>query len=164
MAIPGTLSHELAAELAQVPKSTDGQLEYAPCRVTLHSGEVRDRVYVVEETQFRRRWGRTSATISIDDVSKIEESPFRLAADLANKIYAAGESGMGYTMFLARLSDGSNHPFVVGNAVDFPNWPPGVDPRAVVDVRPGVGSPEFRHRAPDPYERSANFEWCHFKA
>jgi hypothetical protein len=105
-------------------------------------------------------WGRTVDQVSISDVTLIEESPARLAPHLADKLYRAGESGMGYTLFVARLRDGTQLPFVTGNAIDFPNWPPNVDPRDVVDVEPHAGRSEFRHRAPGPYESSVEYAWC----
>ncbi|WP_062318038.1 hypothetical protein [Demequina maris] len=153
-----------AAQLAQVPKSSSGYMEYSPCRVTLRSGEVLDRVYVVDESQFSRSWGTAASRVSIEDVVRIEDSPVRLPADLANKLYEAGESGMGYTMFSARMRDGEQLPFVVGNAVDFPNWRPGLDPRDVVDVVPHAGRAEFRDRQPRIHEKSAPYEWCLYRA
>jgi hypothetical protein len=157
------LPPQLAEQLGQVPKSSDGYCEYAPCRVTLESGEVLDRVYIVELTAFRRIWGQTEDTVSVDDLERIEDSPLRLPSRWANALYEAGESGQGYTVFTARLRDGSNLPFVVGNAVDFPNWPPGIGPADVVDVQPHEGREVFRDRAPGPYESSAQYAWCLFE-
>jgi hypothetical protein len=158
------LPQHLAEQLRRVPKSWDGYCAYAPCRVTLNSGEVLDRVYIVEASDFRRMWGHTQATVDVADIEQIEDSPFRLPARWANALYQAGESGMGYTLFVARLRDGSILPFVVGNAVDFPNWPPGDRPADVVDVQPHTGREVFRDRAPGPYESSAEYAWCVFDA
>lgn len=158
------LPPHLEADLSRVPKSSDGYCEYAPCRVTLKSGEVLDRVYLVQRAAFRRMWGETKATVNVGDIERLEDSPVRLPAQWANALYEAGESGMGYTLFTARLRDGSTLPFVVGNAVDFPNWPPGVGPGDVVDVQPHAGREIFRDRAPGPHERSAQYVWCLFDA
>ena len=122
------LPEHLGEQLKRVPKSSDGYCVYAPCRVTLKRGEVLDRVYIVEAADFRRMWGHTRDTVDVAEIEQIEDSPFRLPARWANKLYEAGESGMGYTLFTARLRDGSALPFFVGNAVDFPNWPPGTGP------------------------------------
>lgn len=158
------LPPHLADQLSRVPKSSDGYCEYAPCRVTLRSGDVLDRVYIVERAAFRRVWGETDATVRVDNIEQIEDSPFRLPARCANDLYRAGESGMGYTQFTARLRDGSTLPFVVGNAVDFPNWPPDTGPADVVDVQPHAGREIFRDRAPSPHERSAPYAWCLYDA
>lgn len=74
------------------------------------------------------------------------------------------ESSMGYTLFTVRLRDASTLSFVVGNAVDFPNWPPGISPADVVDVQPHGGREAFRNRAPGPYESSAQYAWCLYDA
>lgn len=158
------LTSHLADQLSGVPKSTDGYCEYAPCRVTLKSGDVLDRVYIVERAAFRRTWGETEATVLVDDIERIEDSPVRLPVRWANVLYEAGESGMGYTLFTARLRDDSTLPFVVGNAVDFPNWPPDTGPADVVDVEPHGGREVFRHRPPGPYESSAEYAWCLYDA
>lgn len=158
------LPADLAEQLSRVPKSSDGYCEYAPCRMTLKSGEVLDRVYVVERGSFRRMWGETAAAVDVADVQHLEDSPVRLPAQWANDLYKAGESGMGYTVFVARLRDASNLPFVVGNAVDFPNWPPTTNPADVVDVQPHAGREVFRNRAPGPHEGAAQYAWCLYDA
>jgi hypothetical protein len=132
--------------------------------VTLRSGDVLDRVYIVERAAFRRMWGETEVTVFVADIERIEDSPFRLPAQWANALYQAGESGMGYTLFTARLRDGSTLPFVVGNAVDFPNWPAGTGPADVVDVQPHAGREVFRDRGPGPHERSARYSWSIYDA
>ncbi len=160
------LSMDLDAQLKQVQRSFDGTCEYAPCQVTLRSGDIVDRVYVVEAESYRRAWGIKPQedpgkdSVSLEEVIALRESPSRLAAHLANKVYSAGESGMGYSLFVVVMRDGTRLPFVVGNAVDFPAWPSGVDPRDAVDVEPHAGRDLFRDRAPGPSERSASYSWC----
>jgi hypothetical protein len=153
-------------QLAKVETTTDGICQYAPCRVILASDDVIDRVYIVESYGYSRVWGidpsldKGKRSVAIEDVVTIQSSPRRLPASLANKLYAAGESGMGYTLFVVVMRDGSRLPFVCGNAVDFPNWPDGIDPREAVDVLPHAGRDIFRDRAPDPTESSAEYAWC----
>lgn len=156
------LSQEARRQLDLVPKSSDGTCTYAPCRVQLRTGEVLDRVYVVPRSQFTKVWGNTRSSVEASEIAHLEESPFRLPVELANQLYAAGESGMGYVLFVATLTDGRTLPFVTGNAVDFPNWPPAVSPADVRSVRPHAGRDVFRSRRPGPYERSARYEWCVF--
>ena len=141
----GELSPALAEQLARVEASTDGICEYRPCRVTLRGGATHDRVYVVERESYLRAWGVLpesdcgKESVSPADVVAIESSHARLPAQLATKLYAAGESGMGYVIFTLVLADGSLVPCVTGNAVDFPPYPAGVDASAVVDVIPHEG-------------------------
>jgi hypothetical protein len=156
-------------QLSKVETTSDGICQYAPCRVTLASGAVIDRVYIVDSYGYSRTWGidpsldKGKRSVAIQDVVTIESSPTRLPASLANKLYAAGESGMGYTIFIVVMSDGSQLPFVTGNAVDFPNWPDGIDPRQAVDVLPHAGGDIFRDRAPGPAESSAEYTWCLYR-
>ena len=113
-------------QLAKVETTTDDICQYAPCRVTLASGVVVDRVYVVDVGPYSRKWGidptldKGKRSIAVEHVVRIESSPSRLPASLANKLYAAGESGMGYTIFVVVMRDGSRLPFLTGGAVDFP--------------------------------------------
>ena len=80
--------------------------------------------------------GGEEASISIDDVVRIEESPSRIAPDLANRLLEAGESAMGGTRFTLVLGDGQRINASTGNAVDFPGLPDGVAAGDVVDVIP----------------------------
>lgn len=159
------LPERLAEQLALVPATVDHGLHYAPCSVTLHTGEILPRVYIVAEDPFLRYWGLDPArpTVDVDSIAAIEESPHRLPAALAAELYAAGESGMGYCLFTVDFADGSSLPFVTGNAVDFPNWPPGVDPRDAVAVRPHEGREHFRDRPPGRFEQSAPYSWCTYR-
>jgi len=117
-----------------------------------------------------RAWGVDPAedkdknSVAIDEVVHIEDSPRRLPPALANKLYAAGESGMGNTVFTVVIRGGSRLPFVVGNAVDFPQWPPGADPNDAVDVEPHVEREEFRNRPPRRTESAADYAWCLYSA
>jgi hypothetical protein len=141
-----SLSPELIEQLSRVPTSRDGSMSYAPCLVTLKSGEVLPRVYVLEESSYLRLWGDDPKRSTIDPsaIASMVESPDRLPAELANEVYAAGESGMGYSIFTVVLRDGSTIPFLTGNAVDFPDWPEEVDPSDAVAVQPHVGREHFQ--------------------
>src|SRR5215218_6564247 len=96
------------------------------------TGAVRDFVYVVDAERYIPAWGiwpeddPAKDSVPVSDVQGIEESPYRLPAELANKLYDAGESGMGYAAFTLVLRDGRRLPYVTGNAVNFPALPAGV--------------------------------------
>ena len=131
---------------------------YAPCQVRLLSGEVLPRVYVLEQSAFLRHWGDDPARpfLDVSEVLTIEDSPLRLPAPLADAVYAAGESGMGYFIFTVEFGDGSSHAFLTGDAVDFPDWPVGIDPRNAIAVGPHVGRGGVHEPSP---ERAAPL-WC----
>ena len=58
------LPPHVAEQLGRVPKSSDGYCQYAPCQVTLKSGELLERVYLVEGVSFQRVWGDTQGTLN----------------------------------------------------------------------------------------------------
>ena len=156
------LTLELADQLATVPRTHGGLL--APCRVTLRSGHVRDRVLVGERAAVARAGYRVTGAFEVEDVARIEDSPARLPAELAERIHSAGESGMGYLRFLVRMRDGSTLPFVTGGMADFPAWPPGASPADAIDVVPHGGRELFLHRTPTPHESGAPAQWLLYDA
>ncbi len=168
MASPAIRS-DLHEQLSRIEPSTDGVMEYRPCRVVLGSGDVFDRVYVVEEDSYMTAWGirpeddSGKASLDLADVDRIEESPLRLPSALANKLYAAGESGMGYLIFTLVLADSRRLPYVTGGAVDFPSLPSDVEMRDVVDALPHEGRETFRDRMPGPDESPADYRWCTYR-
>lgn len=121
---------------------------------------------VVHADEYFRVWGvwpeadRAKRSIRIEDVVRVESSPYRLPAALANKLYAAGESGMGYTLFIVVPADGRRLPFTTGNAVDFPALPDGVRTDDVLDVPPHEGREYFQQRSTPPHMRSVEYDWC----
>ena len=130
--------------------------------MTLASGDVIDRVYIASVGEYIENWGWDARReyISIADVTRIAPSPLALPPGIAEKIYAAGESGMGYFIYTLVMKDGSRLPFATGDAVDFPNWPPGALPGDVVDVLPGEGRDAFADHRPGPTQSGAAYAWC----
>jgi len=139
---PSVIRPDLLAQVEAVTPSIDGRLLYRPCQVTLKDGRVIDRVYVQEAWTWKQTWGvwpeddRGKASIRIDDVVRIWESPSRIAPELATRLLEAGESGMGYSRFTLILRDGRRFNAVTGGAVDFPGLPVGVAAGDVADVVP----------------------------
>jgi len=164
----GELSPAVAEQLARVEASTDGVCEYRPCRVTLRGGETLDRVYVVEREGYLRAWGVLpeddpgKEAVSPSDVVAVEPSEVRLPAPLATKLYAAGESGMGYVIFTVVLADGRRVPCVTGNAVDFPAYPDGVTVADVVDVVAHEGRERLGARGAS--SARVRYAWCVYHA
>jgi hypothetical protein len=158
------IAADLRAQLARIPAAGDYGLEYPPCDVRLKDGRRLSHVYVVPEDRYIQVWGvwpeddEGKRSVQIEEVVEICESADRLPAKLAAKLYAAGESGMGYCIFTVVFDDGSRLPFVSGNAIDFIEYPQGKGPANVVDVIPheGRNEPDLR-KAPDYY-------WCLYAA
>jgi hypothetical protein len=147
-------------QLLKVPPSKDWTIEYRPCQLTLKNGDILDNVYVQEEQSYLKTWGAMIDTgkryILIEDVAEIKESPNRLPPMLANKIYKAGESGMGYCLYKLVLDSGQTIDVCTGNAVDFAPLPAGQTTKNIKDVFPHQGSRKNFIYGPEYY-------WCLFK-
>jgi hypothetical protein len=157
----GELPPPVAVPLDSVPPTGNGALEYRPCMVTLADGRTLECVYIVEAVSYFQVWGvwpeddRGKRSVRIEDVVEIRDSPLRLPAGLANQLYEAGESGMGYLIFTAEFRDATRQAYVTGNAVDFIVPPRGL--KASDAIR--VISHEGRYDAPVP---SPDYWWCLF--
>jgi hypothetical protein len=92
-----------------------------------------------------KHWGlppekaRGKSFVHIQDVARIEDSPSRLPPDIADKIYQAGESGMGYYRFTLIFSDGAKQEYGTGDLVDFVPFPADKSRSDIIDVVPGYG-------------------------
>jgi hypothetical protein len=155
------LPDKLRDDLSAITPSQCGDLAYWPCAARMKDGSVLLCVYVVLEGPYIRHWGvypqqdRGKSYISIADVDALAESPKRLPARLANKLYEAGESGMGYTIFTVVFADGSRQAYGTGNAVDFIRYPEGKGQGDVLDVLPHEGRNAEPASCPEYY-------WCLF--
>jgi len=158
-----TPSDELLRQIIDVEPSSDGKMHYRPCRIVLRDGRDRDFVYVQETHEYVRYWKASQEVeerkefIALDEVEVVEESPSRLPVDIANRIYSAGETGMGYFVFYLALSDGSEVPCLTGGAVDFLKLPADVSLDKVGDVR--MGEKKLR-RPRDAYAPTERYAWC----
>ena len=157
----GPLSAKLWAELQQVSSSTDGPLEYRPCRVQLKDGTWLDRVFVVPKKPYKLMWGvwpeddSGKRHVPISKVVAIKDSPSRLPVSIANEIYRGGESCMGGVLFALQFSDGSVEHFGCGNAVDFINYPPGKSAKDIIKVM-------LHHHAGERPHWGPEYAWCIF--
>jgi hypothetical protein len=156
-----SLPDRLRACLADITPSHEGDLTYWPCAARLKDGSVLSCVYMVAEKSYLKRWGvypeqdRGKGYIYINNIDALADSPNRLPATFANHLDQAGESGMGYTIFTIRFSDGSTQAYVSGNAIDFIRYPEGKGPGDVVGVSPHEG------RGNQPV-KTPNYYWCLF--
>lgn len=154
------LPSELRARLDLIPSTTNFGVTYRPCPVGLLGGTWVDCAYVVEAQSYIKAWGiwpdqdDEKGEVSIQDVSRIEPSPHRLPAPMAQRLYDAGESGMGYVLFEITYQDGSRSAHVAGGAVDFVTLAPGKTTDDIADVVPHGGRNKRRNLpAPEYY-------WC----
>jgi hypothetical protein len=153
------LTETLARQLEAIPMS--GGL-YRPCSALLRNGAWVDSVYFAEAAPWYLQWGvwpdedRGKRWIDVGDVVAVRESPNRLPPHLARVLYEAGESGMGYSVFILQFLDGSHAAYVTGNAVDFVDYPEGQSAATVTGVVPHEGRE-------DPQLRNGpSYAWCLF--
>lgn len=154
------LPPHLQPQLEAITPSVAGDLKHYPCLVRLKDGSEVDRVYFVSEAPYIENWAvypgqdRHKSEIFVSDVASLAESPSRLPPQFANELYQAGESGMGYMLFVVVFSDGARQAFLTGNAVDFIEYPEGRGSGEVVAVLPHEGRN-------DPDRKNApSYSWC----
>ena len=153
------LPTNLSAQASKIPITHDGVLTYCPCSAILKDGRQVDCVYLVEAAPYIKMWGiwpdqdKGKLEIKIEDVVRIEPSPYCLPTKFAQQLYDAGESGMGYTVFEIQYRDGSRSAHLTGNAVDFVNLPSGKVMSDIHSVHPHEGRNSVHVEAP-------NYNWC----
>jgi hypothetical protein len=107
-----------------------------PCAVTLRDGRNVDSALAWEN----RRFGDAGQWVNPRDVSLVEESPKRMPARFARQIRDAGESGMGYHLYIVRLVDGTSFVHMAGNlGIDLVDLPPGYSPVDIIGVDANAG-------------------------
>jgi hypothetical protein len=142
------LSPALAAQLGAIEPAYGGMRDYVPCMALLTNGERLDCIYMAESKSYIRSWGiwpdddPGKRSIRLEDVAEIQPSPSRLPAKFTRKMYALGESGMGYCIFTLHFSDGTSHTYCTGNLIDFPEMPPGKSVQDVIALHPNQGRGE----------------------
>ena len=156
------LPASLKAQLEQIQVSSDGVMRYWPTRATLHNGVTHPCVYFADASEYIKFWGvwpdddSGKGEIKIEDVATISVSPSRLPLSFAERLYRAGESGMGYTIFELLYTDGSKSAHLAGNAIDFVELPSGKQSADIVNVLPHAGRDSKTHlKMPD-------YAWCLF--
>jgi hypothetical protein len=154
------LRQNLRESISRIVPSAVGGVNYYPVTaLTIDSSRI-DCVYMVEANQYYRQWGvwpeedRQKRSVDINEVTTITISVKRLPWKFAEKVYDAGESGMGYHVFTIVFEDGTREIILAGGAVDFIDYSHGHSAEDVIDVIPhaGRGSPEMRE--------AASYAWC----
>lgn len=156
------LPEHLREQLDAIEPSVCLDLWYRPCMARLKDGTVLPWVYVVPDPPYLAHWGiypwadPGKRGVAVDQVASLSESSSRLPARFANKLYEAGESGMGYIIFTILFRDGSRQACLAGGAVDFVCYPEGLTADDVADVIPHEGRNAKMVNSPDYY-------WCLFR-
>jgi hypothetical protein len=165
----GSLRPEVAKQLAMVQPSFHNGTRLYPCEVVTDDGTVHPRVYVMEARSLLKYWGGWpweqgfGNLLRAETIRSLRSSPARLHAELASRLYDAGESGMAYYAFGAELLDGSRLHYVTAGTGDFPCWGPDVEPTDAVEVLPHERNPEWETRSPNEHESGSDYMWAPFR-
>jgi len=125
-----------SASVLQKLDQIEGGVWGIPCSVTLIDGACHDVCLASEN----RRYSDKGNWLNPNQVAEIRESKCRLPARFARIIKDAGESGMGYHVYVVELSDGTEFAHVAGNlTIDLLHYPVGYGPEDVANVRPHEG-------------------------
>ena len=107
-----------------------------PCSIVLADGRSFSHCLAHENPRF----GDKGDWINPNDVAAITECPWRMPAPFARLIRDAGESGMGYHIYIVQLADGNSFAHVADNlTIDLVDFPPGYTQHDVIGVRPHEG-------------------------
>lgn len=157
------ISNQLRDELNSIEPSGNKDIRYYPCLVITKDGIEIDKVYFVSAQEYIKFWGvwpeedPAKKYIDISKVLHIKKSPTRLPVYIANKIYDAGESGMGYHIFTLVFCDGLKQVYQGGDVVDFVPMPEGENIEKIIDVVSHKGREENHILKGDDYF------WCLFE-
>lgn len=157
------LSNQLRDELTSIEPSRNKAIRYYPCLVITKDGIEKDKVYLVSAQQYIKFWGiwpeedSNKKYVEILDVLHIKQSPSTLPVYITNKIYDAGESGMGYHIFTLVFSNGLKQVYQVGGVVNFVPMPEGEKIENIIDVIPHKGR-EDKHIL-----KGEDYFWCIFE-
>src|SRR5262245_45394646 len=84
-----------------------------PCSVTLDDGTSREICLAWEN----KRYSDKGDWLNPNKVVEVSECQSRLPAKFARIIHSAGESGMGYHIYVVELADGTEFVHLAGNLV-----------------------------------------------
>ncbi len=142
-----------SAELLQKLDRIEPGVWGTPCTVTLRDGFV-CRVCLAWEN---KRYSDLGEWLNPNQVADIAECDFRMPARFAHMIWDAGESGMGYHIYVVDLTDGISFAHVAGNLViDLVDLPDGYTARDIINVHPHEG--RERTRTAEGYRQVRDYQ------
>lgn len=107
-----------------------------PCSIVLLDGRSFDRCLAWENP----RYGDAGNWINPNAVATLFECTTRMPGRFARLIKSAGESGMGYHIYVVRLADGNSFVHVAPNlGIDLVDLPAGYTHNDIVGVEPHEG-------------------------
>jgi hypothetical protein len=159
---PSRLSAAIRNRLAHIEPSIGmggADTAHYPCMAILKSGKEIPCVCLVERNLYMHTWGLEphddphKKSVRVEDVASVASSASRLPPAFANRLYASAESGMGYHVFIVQFRNGSARAYLLGNLIDFIDYPEGQGPDDVVNVLPHQGRESNPASGPE-------YVWC----
>lgn len=154
----GGLSPDLEGELRRLPHHSYPLPEdpYRPAGVLTRDGVKLPRVCFLSANTYLDLWGPDPRREYLlpSQVRSVWPSPFQLPPKLAEKVYAHGESGMGFVVFRLVMSDGQAFDFMAGGLAEFVELPAGYGFEDIRELRFPTDWDEFTLR------RTPSFRWC----
>jgi hypothetical protein len=145
--IVNTASQEFLEKLGRIEPGVWGW----PCEVSLKDGSFHGICLAWEN----KRYSDLGNWINPNQVDDIRELNSRMPGIFSREIHDAGESGMGYHIYVVELADGNSFVHVAGNlTIDLLNLPTGYTSSDVTNVRPHAGRERSRtegYRQVDDY-------------
>lgn len=82
------------------------------------------------------------------EITRIENSPYAIPPTIHSKLWAAGETGMGYTAFIGIMDDGKEFPFITNFGIEFFEMPEGYTASRIKDIIPhkNIKGIQFRNK------------------
>lgn len=128
-----------------------------PCSIELTDGPGSELALAWEN----RRFGDAGKWINPQRIASVSACPKRMPAHFARLIHDAGESGMGYHIYVVQLRDGTSFVHTAGNLViDLVNLPAGYLSEDIVGVRPHEGRERSRKEGYRHVEEFASVEYA----
>lgn len=112
-----------------------------PCAIQLADGRAFESALAWEN----RRFGDAGQWINPQNIVSVSECLKRMPARFAKLIQSAGESGMGYHIYVVDLRDGNSLVHVASNlCIDFVGLPAGYSSSDIIAVHPHEGRERSR--------------------
>lgn len=149
-------------QLKHVPSVRYHSLEYWPCKVITTDGKTYDNVYLTDVGEYRFYWDllpdedASKQYVLIEDVKEIYDSPNRIPPAMAEKLYDAGETITGFSLFTVFFENNTSLEVLAGTVVDFIPMPEGLSTQNIIDILPHKGKRT-------DYVIAPTYHWCLYK-
>ena len=154
------LNRHIRQLLSQLDYVDVGDVRYYPCSLATNDDNFYDCVYLVEESGYFSRWGvwpeddKGKRCLPVGNIKSVRKSDVSVPVNIATKIYATAESGMGYRVFTLKFKNNIFQSYQTGLMVDFLLLPKHCRNTDIIDVFANKVLPDHEVMS------DANYYWC----